>query len=101
MASNIVKFPKVYRTPPHLEAIPPSYVDMMDPPIVAEVKVTHHHETFDYNDDSYIVLVLPKDEKFTVDKMVFMAERLKLQLFSLLNECYDDNEGDVDPPSAS
>lgn len=99
MSANILEFPKtkIYRS-----SIPEIKLNIQEPTlIVDEVKPSHHHETFDYNDDSYVVLFLPKDQQFTVDKMVFMAERLKLQLFSLLDECYDDTEGDVDPPQAS
>ena len=56
---------------------------------------THHTEVFSYNDDSYVVLVQPKAKPFDVERVVFMAERLKMEAFDAL-PVYDDDEFDDD-----
>lgn len=52
---------------------------------------THHVEILHYEDDSYVVLVQPKSQEFTLERMVFMAERLKLDLFDAL-PTYEDTD---------
>ena len=59
---------------------------------------THHTETFAYNDDSYVVLVQLKGQDFSPERMVFMAERLKMTVFGALPE-YDDELDPQDDPS--
>jgi hypothetical protein len=65
--------------------------------VVEATDKTHHTEIFAYSDDTFVVLVRPRSEQFTLENMVFMAERLKLELFGALPEFYDDDELDTGP----
>jgi hypothetical protein len=82
---NIIKFPKPFTS--HPNSTPPAARSRTKGE--ARHPRGYHDEVFEYNDGSYVILVQPKREKFTVERMVFMAERLKMELFDAL-PCYDD-----------
>lgn len=84
MVDNLVKFPKEYKHPPIL---------------AKEEPTTHHEEIFEYDDGSYVILVLPNNRSFTVERMVFMAERLNRSIFDLAETQFDDDDvANIDDP---
>lgn len=95
--SNIVNFPKKFRPPP-APAEPAAQRRRTQGEQTTPAK--YHDEIFEYEDGSYVVLVQPKKEKFTVERMVFMAERLKMTLFDVL-PFYEDLALEPGPDDAS
>ena len=93
--STVIDFPGTSNnfSKMHLEPVP----ELLE--ILEETEVTHHTEVFEYSDDSFVLLIQPKGKEFSVERMVFMAERLKMTLFDAL-PCYDEDElGTQDDPS--
>ena len=74
--------------------------------LLAQTAKTHHAEVFDYNDDSYVIILQKAQEPFSVERVVFVAERLKLDAFDAL-PVYDEAElgpagaPDDDEPTAA
>jgi hypothetical protein len=87
VADNLVKFPKTYKQPPViLEEVP--------------FDQDYHEQLFEYDDDSYVIFVLPKNKEFTIERMVFMAERVKRTMFDYAECEYDDEDvATVDDPN--
>ena len=93
---NLIKFPKKYNPPP-----------VVPEPVEDDPEQTHHEEIFEYDDGSYVVLVLPNQHDFTLERMVFMAERLKRTMFDeavrscphCLSETDDEDVATVDDPT--
>lgn len=87
---NIINFPKKF-TPP------PKKPDASRRKTKGEIESAnkYHDEIFEYEDGSYVVLVQPKKEKFSIERMTFMAERLKMTLFDAL-PCYEYEFPDID-----
>lgn len=83
----LLQFPKKFTPPPEKAGLPTRSQTANE----AKNPRGYHDEIFEYNDGSYVILVQPKKQKFTVERMVFMAERLKMTLFDAL-PCYEDDE---------
>jgi hypothetical protein len=96
--SNLINFPKTYKQPP---------ITIIAEPAEDDPDQTHHEEIFEYDDGSYVILVLPNDSEFTLERMVFMAERLKRTMFDeasrscphCLSETDDEDVATVDDPT--
>lgn len=88
---NIIKFPKEFKAQPQ----PLAYRHKTK----AEAKYPkkYHDEIFEFADGSYIILVQPKKEKFTLDRMAFMAWRLQVVLSDLVLG-YEEVTLDTDAP---
>jgi hypothetical protein len=80
---EVIQFPKKYTPPPDKGATRTR--------LPCETKKAYHDEVFEYEDGSYVVLVQPRKQKFTIERMVFMAERLKMTLFDAL-PCFDEDD---------
>lgn len=79
MSEKVINFPaNGNKLPLHLEPAD----DLIS--LLQTTEFTHHTEIFEYEDDSYVMLVQPKDNSFSLERAVFMAERLKLDLFNAL-----------------
>lgn len=82
---QVIPFPKKYNPPPKNSATRrKTKAESLAPS-------KYHDEIFEYKDGSYVILVQPKKEKFSVERMIFMAKRLEMSLFDAL-PCYDDDE---------
>lgn len=90
--SNVVKFPKKFTPPPGAKTTATRRKTQGE----HSTPTKYHDEVFEFDDGSYVVLVQPKKEKFTLERIVFMAERLKMIALEPLLQ-YEDLDIQLDP----
>ncbi len=92
MTDNVIKFPKSFKKSK-------SSIAVTVVPLEEEFDRTHHEEIFEYDDGSYVILILPKELDFTIERMVYMAERVKRTMFDCEKDYFDENSATVDDPN--